>query len=147
MIRRNFLKTVGAIVPGLLLPIETAVATYRHSIYGNYLGHSIRRNEIWEEGFFGRFIVFPIEVRLEVRFENGTFEFINWNSSGDLQNRIEKMSPQELLRDFDWSKAEDRQELRFPDEVNIAGEYYPARRERIRGKTSKFFTFTITSKE
>lgn len=144
MIRRQFLKLAGGLIAGLALPLRVkAKDVPSFPMLGKYVSHDVVRNEVWEDfgrvGNQARFICWPIEVKLNVRFENGSITWVNFNGTRDLVRRLKAMAPHELLSNMHgWEENEAK--LVFKDEVSSVWEIDPSwhRPKYIPGKTAKF---------
>jgi hypothetical protein len=125
MNRRQFLASaLAAVGTGGLTAVaaETGWGEYHHPVFGRYVSHECARHEEWGDYPWSpglRWVHFPVENILRVTFDGFVVAYTAFNSSKDLEQRIERMGPAELF----GHEAEEC--LTFIDVASCVRDYYP----------------------
>ena len=107
MKRRGFLTTLVAGLFGSKAICSPAKVPESKFGLGKYVSHGLEFNNNFMEVPFGcnfkngyRYINFPIENILTIKYENGCETYCSFNTTRDTINRVNKMTGQELLNNI-----------------------------------------------
>jgi hypothetical protein len=138
MNRRTFLVSLIA----LLLPFRKSQATPKavHPLYGEYASHHCANNighmELCLDDLryppvsqttssLFRYVNFPIETTLTVRMDKFEFRYTAFNGSQQLCDKINQMSPVEIVRLLPLDAGKEIHDIDFADNGSILRELHP----------------------